>query len=124
RTARTRPARASLVLAQPWTPPASMKTNNNVVGGSLKTSEFANYANYLNSFASFLASNGAPLYAISVQNEPDIMVTYESCDWTSPQLLSFARNNAGAISTRVIMSESFHFDKTFTDPILNDSSAR
>jgi glucuronoarabinoxylan endo-1,4-beta-xylanase len=111
-------------MATPWTPPASMKTNNNVVGGSLKTSEFANYANYLNSFVSFLASNGAPLYAISVQNEPDIMVTYESCDWTSAQLLSFARNNAGVISTRVIMSESFHFDKTFTDPILNDPAAR
>jgi glucuronoarabinoxylan endo-1,4-beta-xylanase len=122
--ARKATARGAIVMATPWTPPASMKTNNNVVGGELKTSEFANYANYLNSFASFLASNGAPLYAISVQNEPDIMVTYESCDWTSPQLLSFARNNAGAISTRVIMSESFHFDKPFTDPILNDSSAR
>ena len=117
-------ARGAIVMATPWTPPASMKTNNNVVGGSLKTSEFANYASYLNSFVSFLASNGAPLYAISVQNEPDITVTYESCDWTSTQLLNFARNNAGLISTRVIMSESFHFDKTFTDPILNDSAAR
>src|SRR5215510_7720519 len=122
--ARKATARGAIVMATPWTPPASMKTNNNVVGGSLKTSEFANYANYLNSFVSFLASNGAPLYAISVQNEPDIMVTYESCDWTSAQLLSFAKNNAGVISTRVIMSESFHFDKTFTDPILNDSAAR
>jgi len=122
--ARKATARGAIVMATPWTPPASMKTNNNVVGGELKTSEFANYANYLNSFVSFLASNGAPLYAISVQNEPDITVTYESCDWTSAQLLDFAKNNAGAISTRVIMSESFHFDKTFTDPILNDSAAR
>jgi O-glycosyl hydrolase len=70
--ARKATARGVIVMATPWTPPASMKTNNNVVGGSLKTSEFANYANYLNSFVSFLASNGAPLYAISVQNEPDI----------------------------------------------------
>jgi glucuronoarabinoxylan endo-1,4-beta-xylanase len=122
--ARKATARGAIVMATPWTPPASMKTNNNVVGGSLKTSEFANYANYLNSFVSFLASNGVNLYGISVQNEPDIMVTYESCDWTSAQLLDFARNNAGVISTRVIMSESFHFDKTFTDPILNDSAAR
>jgi glucuronoarabinoxylan endo-1,4-beta-xylanase len=122
--ARKATARGAIVMATPWTPPASMKTNNNVVGGSLKTSEFANYANYLNSFVSFLASNGVNLYAISVQNEPDIMVTYESCDWTSAQLLSFAKNNAGVISTRVIMSESFHFDKTFTDPILNDPAAR
>jgi glucuronoarabinoxylan endo-1,4-beta-xylanase len=117
-------ARGAIVMATPWTPPASMKTSNNVVGGSLKASEFANYANYLNSFVSFLSSNGVNLYAISVQNEPDIQVTYESCDWTSAQLLDFARNNAGVISTRLIMSESFHFDKTFTDQILNDSAAR
>jgi glucuronoarabinoxylan endo-1,4-beta-xylanase len=122
--ARKATARGAIVLATPWTPPASMKTNNNVVGGALKTSEYANYANYLNSFVSYLSSNGAPLYAISVQNEPDISVTYESCDWTAAQLLDFARNNAGVISTRVLMSESFHFDKNYTDPILNDSAAR
>jgi glucuronoarabinoxylan endo-1,4-beta-xylanase len=122
--ARMATALGAIVMATPWTPPASMKTNNNVVGGELKTSEYANYANYLNSFVSYLASNGVPLYAISVQNEPDISVTYESCDWTSAQLLDFAKNNAGAISTRVLMSESFHFDKTYTDPILNDSAAR
>ncbi|HEU4387398.1 MAG TPA: glycoside hydrolase family 30 beta sandwich domain-containing protein [Blastocatellia bacterium] len=117
-------ARGGIVMATPWTPPASMKTNNNVVGGSLKSTEFANYANYLQSFVNFMSSNGVSLYAISVQNEPDIQVTYESCDWTASQLLTFARNNAGAISTRVIMSESFHFNKAFTDPILNDSVAR
>jgi glucuronoarabinoxylan endo-1,4-beta-xylanase len=122
--ARKAAARGAIVLATPWTPPASMKTNNNVVGGALKTSEYANYANYLNSFVSYLASNGAPLYAISVQNEPDISVTYESCDWTSAQLLDFAKNNAGVISTRALMSESFNFNKSNTDPILNDSAAR
>lgn len=117
-------ARGGIVMATPWTPPASMKTNNNVVGGSLKSSEFGNYANYLQGFANFMSSNGAPLYAISIQNEPDIQVTYESCDWTASQMLTFARNNAGAISTRVIMCESFHFNKSYTDPILNDSVAR
>src|SRR5262245_31491920 len=122
--ARKATARGAIVMATPWTPPAAMKTNNNVVGGALKTSEYANYANYLNSFVSYLASNGAPLYAISAQNEPDISVTYESCDWTSAQLLDFAKNHAGVISTRMLMSESFHFDKTYTDPILNDPAAR
>ena len=31
-------ARGAIVMATPWTPPASMKTNNNVVGGKLKPS--------------------------------------------------------------------------------------
>jgi glucuronoarabinoxylan endo-1,4-beta-xylanase len=122
--ARKAEARGGIVMATPWTPPASMKTNNNVVGGSLKTSEYANYANYLSNFANYMSSNGAGLYAISIQNEPDISVTYESCDWTPMQLFNFARNNAGVIPTRVIMSESFHFDKAYTDPVLNDPLAR
>src|SRR5215813_13574362 len=117
-------ARGGIVMATPWTPPASMKTNNDVVGGSLKTSEYVNYANYLSNFANYMSSNGGGLYAISIQNEPDISVTYESCDWTQSQLFNFARNNAGVIPTKVIMSESFHFDKAYTDSILNDPMAR
>ncbi len=122
--ARKARARGAIVMATPWTPPAGMKTNNNVVGGSLKTSEYANYANYLSNFANYMSSNGGGLYAISIQNEPDIRVTYESCDWTATQLLNFARNNAGVIPTRVLMSESFNFNKAYTDPILNDPLAR
>ena len=68
-------ARGGIVIATPWTPPASMKDNNNVVGGKLKPSEFGNYANYLQGFANFMSSNGAALWAVSVQNEPDIKVT-------------------------------------------------
>jgi glucuronoarabinoxylan endo-1,4-beta-xylanase len=117
-------ARGAIVMATPWTPPASMKDNNNVVGGKLQASQFGNYASYLQGFADFMSSNGAGLYAISVQNEPDIQVTYESCDWTASDMLTFARNNASAITTRVIMCESFHFDKSYTDPILNDAQAR
>lgn len=117
-------ARGGIVMATPWTPPAAMKTNNNVVGGKLKTTEYANYASYLQGFANYMSTNGAGLYALSVQNEPDIQVTYESCDWTATDLLNFARNNASAITTRVIMAESFNFNKTKTDPILNDAQAR
>ena len=61
-------ARGGIVMATPWTPPAAMKSNNNVVGGTLKASEFSNYANYLQGFANYMSSNGAALYAISIQN--------------------------------------------------------
>src|SRR5262245_61798425 len=94
--ARKAVARGAIVMATPWTPPAAMKTNNNVVGGRLRTTEYANYASYLQSFVNYMSSNGAGLYAVSVQNEPDIQVTYESCDWTATEMFNFARNNAGA----------------------------
>lgn len=117
-------ARGGSVIATPWSPPASMKSNNSLIAGALNTSAYADYARYLNDFANYMAASGAPLYAISVQNEPDIDVTYESCDWTPAQMLAFVKNNAGAISaTKVIAPESFQFRRNMSDPLLNDDAA-
>jgi glucuronoarabinoxylan endo-1,4-beta-xylanase len=117
-------ARGAIVFASPWTPPASMKTNGSTIHGSLSTSQYGNYANYLNSYANYMSSNGAGLYALSVQNEPDWDPDYESCTYSTTQMFNFVRNNAGVISTRLIAAESLNFKKSYTDPILNDSTAR
>jgi glucuronoarabinoxylan endo-1,4-beta-xylanase len=113
----------AIVMATPWSPPPSMKTNGSTVGGQLSTGSYGAFASYLSDFANYFSSNGAPLYAVSIQNEPDISVTYESCSWTPTQMLNFAVNNASVIPTRVIACESYHFDHSYTDPILNDSNA-
>ena len=114
----------AIVFASPWSPPPSMKTNGSTTnGGSLKTDSYGAFATYLSDFANYFSSNGAPLYAISVQNEPDVTVTYESCSWTSTQMKNFLANNASVIPTRVMAAESYQFFHSFTDPILNDSSA-
>ena len=78
--------------------PATMKSNNSLIDGFLNPSDYAAYATYLNDFARYMADSGAPLYAMSVQNEPDIDVTYESCDWTPAQMLDFCQNYAQAIT--------------------------
>jgi glucuronoarabinoxylan endo-1,4-beta-xylanase len=70
-----------------------------------------------------MSDNGVPLYAISLQNEPDIQVSYESCDWSPQQMVKFLRENAASIGTRVIAPESFQFRRAMSDPILNDSLA-
>lgn len=111
------------IIASPWSPPASMKTNNNIVGGRLRESAYADYAAHLKSFADYMASNSAPLYAISVQNEPDVTVTYESCYWNASEMLKFVKENAPAIGTDIIVPESFNFNHTISDAILNDSTA-
>jgi glucuronoarabinoxylan endo-1,4-beta-xylanase len=121
--ARKAVARGARVLASPWSPPANMKSNNNVVGGSLLSAQYGNYVNYLNNFLGVMAANGAPVAVISLQNEPDIAVTYESADWTAAQLQTFSRNNAGAINASVMMPESFRFDQAVSDPALNDPAA-
>lgn len=46
----------AVVIAIPWTPPASMMTNGSTVGGSLNTSQYGAYASYLQSFANYMSS--------------------------------------------------------------------
>jgi len=111
------------IIASPWTPPAWMKTNNKLVGGKLNDTSYASYAAHLKSFVDSMANNGVPLSALSVQNEPDISVSYESCSWNAAQMLAFVKNNAPAIGTKIIIPESFNFDHTLSDAVLNDSAA-
>jgi glucuronoarabinoxylan endo-1,4-beta-xylanase len=117
-------ARGGRVLATPWTPPASMKDNGGLTNGSLLPAQYANYASFLNDFAGYMKANGAPLAAVSVQNEPDWPATYESCLWSGSQFLSFFRTNAAAITNApVMMPESLAFNFNYSDPTLNDPVA-
>jgi len=111
------------IIASPWTPPASMKTNDTTVGGELKTGSYAAYAAHLKSFIDYMAARGIPLYAVSVQNEPDVSVTYESCDWNAAQMVNFMKNYAPSIGIKIIADESMNFSRTITDAILNDPVA-
>jgi len=115
--------RGAKILASPWSPPAAMKSNNNIVGGSLLPSEYASYVAHLNGFLDTMAANESPVAVISLQNEPDISVTYESALWTAAQLQTFSRDHAGAINAPVMMPESFRFDQAVSDPALNDPAA-
>jgi glucuronoarabinoxylan endo-1,4-beta-xylanase len=108
------------VLATPWSPPASMKTNSNTVGGELGTGSYASYASYLKSYRTYM---GSLVDVISVQNEPNITVSYTSCTWSPAQLYNFTKNNAQDIGGDVMMPETFNYDTTYSDQVLNDSTA-
>src|SRR5712692_7064279 len=70
-------ARGARVVAAPWSPPASMKSNGSLLcGGSFGTGtllagSYGAYATYLKNYVQQLVSNGITLYALSIQNEPD-----------------------------------------------------
>jgi glucuronoarabinoxylan endo-1,4-beta-xylanase len=113
----------AIIIATPWTPPAWMKSNKNIVGGTLPDGSYDVYAAHLKSFADYMSNNGVPLYAVSIQNEPDASVTYESCSWSAAQLLKFVKTNAPSIGTRIIVPEATRFDHALSDPILNDPAA-
>ena len=58
------------IMGTPWSAPAWMKTNNNLVGGSLRDDQINVYADYLVKSAQAYQAAGAPLAYLSVQNEP------------------------------------------------------
>jgi glucuronoarabinoxylan endo-1,4-beta-xylanase len=106
------------VLGTPWTPPASMKSNNNGIGGTLNTSQYGAYASYLN-----LAANSIGLDYVSMQNEPDAIVGYESCSWTGTNMANWCASNAPAVGRPIVMPESESFNTSLSDPTLNNSMA-
>jgi len=116
-------ALGATIIATPWTPPAAWKSNDSTIEGTLNTSEYAAYANYLNLFTAYLAAGGVPLYAISMQNEPDANVTYESCVWTGATMDTWVANNAGVLTTKLMMPESESFTTSLSDPALDDANA-
>jgi glucuronoarabinoxylan endo-1,4-beta-xylanase len=116
--------RGAKVFASPWSPPARMKTNNNIIGGKLIPDSAAVYAKYLNDFAIYMASNGAPLYAVSVQNEPDWDPTYEGCVWTATEMRDFLKNQGGLITaTRLMAPELVNNNQAYVNTILSDAGA-
>ncbi len=111
----------AIVFASPWTPPPSMKTNNDPCKGELRTDSYGAFANYLRDFANYFSSNGAPLYAISVQNEPDWLPAYESCGYSASQMQTFLNNNASVIPTRVIAPETTGFNSSYMNTVASSS---
>jgi O-glycosyl hydrolase len=73
------------VYAAPWTAPRELKTNNSFVGGSLRPDMYQAYADYLKNYLIRHNQEGAPLYAVSIQNEPDAGVNYDGMLWTAQQ---------------------------------------
>jgi glucuronoarabinoxylan endo-1,4-beta-xylanase len=110
----------AIVFASPWNPPSSLCET---VNGQkkLKTSSYSVYTDHLNSFITYMKGKGIDLYAISVQNEPDYASEWTA--WAASDILTFMKQNASSLQTKVIAPESYQFVKTMSDPILNDSTA-
>jgi glucuronoarabinoxylan endo-1,4-beta-xylanase len=112
-----------IVFATPWTPPAVWKSNGSVDDGTLNTSDYDNFANYLNAFIAYEKAGGVNLYAISVQNEPDFLPSYESCGYSGAQMDAWIAQEGGKINTKLMMPESDSFNLDESDPTLDDSNA-
>src|SRR5262249_21233328 len=62
---------ALAIIATPWSAPAWMKTNENLIGGELLGQYEGTYADYLIKYLDTYFGYGIPIFAITVQNEPN-----------------------------------------------------
>ncbi|MDB4925072.1 glycoside hydrolase family 30 protein [Mucilaginibacter sp.] len=84
------------LFASPWSPPAWMKDNNNVLnGGKLKPEYDQSWANFYVKFINAYEKEGIKIWGLTVQNEPMAKQRWESCIYTAEEERDFVKNFLG-----------------------------
>lgn len=85
-----------LLYASPWSPPAYMKDNNNMLqGGTLLPEYYDIWALYYTKFIKAYEAEGMPIWGITIQNEPMAVQRWESCIYTAETERDFLKNHLG-----------------------------
>jgi glucuronoarabinoxylan endo-1,4-beta-xylanase len=126
-TAQKAAARGAKVWATPWSPPANYKTNGTLEnGGYLISSDYPAWAAVLAGYIKMMQSNDVQIYALSVQNEPDISQTYVSCLYSARNIHDFvphlysALQSAGVVDTKIMIAEQYQWAFDLTDVAMAD----
>jgi glucosylceramidase len=84
------------MYVSPWSPPAWMKDNNNMLkGGKLLPAFYQSWADYYVKFINAYQSEGIPVWGLTVQNEPMATQKWESCLYTGEEERDFIKNFLG-----------------------------
>ena len=82
--------------ASPWSPPAFMKTNKNMLQGGKLLPEFRqSWADYYVRFIKAYEEEGIPVWGLTIQNEPMAVQRWESCIYTADEERDFLKNYLG-----------------------------
>ncbi len=86
------------LIFAPWSPPKYMKDNNNRVnGGKLKKEYYQKWATYLVSYIKQFSKKGFKVFAISSQNEPNAVQTWDSCIYSAKEEANFISKYLGPL---------------------------
>lgn len=84
------------LFVSPWSPPAWMKNNGNMLQGGKLLPQFRQaWANYYVKFIQAYEKAGVPVWGVSVQNEPMATQTWESCLYTAEEERDFIKAYLG-----------------------------
>lgn len=93
-------------LASPWSPPAYMKTNGEMNhGGKLKEEVRELWAQYFVKFIREYREAGVPITAVTVQNEPAAVQTWNSCTYSAEEEGLFVAKHLGPALERAGMKD-------------------
>ncbi len=117
-------ARGARVWSSPWTPaPVAQYKSNGATNGGNFIGTVANYQSYSAQLAGYAARMkniyGVNLYALSVQNEPALATSYESCVWTPQQIHDFIPYLRNALvasnlsAVKIIAAEDEHWQTNY-----------
>ncbi len=90
------------LLASPWSPPAWMKDNNSLLGGTIRRRYLGTYADYLTKFVQAYAAEGVPVGALTTQNEVDTDQdgAMPQCTWPQEAEVQFVGQHLGPALAR------------------------
>ncbi len=84
------------LLASPWSPPAWMKTNNDMNHGGQLLSQYREaWAQYYAKYVKAMRDKGLNLWAITVQNEPAAVQRWDSCIYSAEEEGAFVSGYLG-----------------------------
>ncbi|MGB9808571.1 MAG: glycoside hydrolase family 30 protein [Caldanaerobacter sp.] len=84
------------ILVSSWSPPAWMKTNNNMkYGGKLREEYRKTWAEFFVKFIKAYQDEGIDIWAVTVQNEPMAVQIWESCIYTAEEERDFVKYYLG-----------------------------
>jgi glucosylceramidase len=84
------------LYASPWSPPAFMKSNKDMLkGGTLLPDFFQPWATYYTKFVKAYEKEGIPVWGITIQNEPMAVQKWESCVFSAEAERDFLKNYLG-----------------------------
>jgi glucosylceramidase len=113
-----------------WSPPGWMKDSNTMLGGNLVSSNIPALAIYFRKFVEAYKAQGIPIYAVTLQNEPQhSQAQYPTCVISAAQEVELvkavkAEFTAGALDTKIwVFDHNFDIGVAYSTTILSDPAA-
>ena len=117
------------ILGSPWSPPAWMKTNNDVKGGELKPEFYGAFAKYFVKYIEAMRAEGIAIDAITIENEPLNPKNTPSMAMFAQQQDTFVARDLGpafqktGIRTKILLYDHNPDVLSYALSILGDSAA-